>query len=358
MGWAGAGVPRLLALVVACAAALAVAVPIAFGGDAARARAAYRAMERTYLDPRSGDYREGAGGRVGAHAWPFSQAVAATIGIARLEGPFTPVDRVLASRFRLLDRRFRFHSLYATWPEAYAYYDDSEWIALDLLDGNALVPHAGAVRSAVSVFEAVASAWSTDSSLTCPGGIPWTTAPGNRDRNTISTGNGAVLGLRLYLLLHRAFFLQWSTRMLVWLDQCMLAPDGLFWDHLAANGTVDETEWSYNQGSVMEAYRLLYLATGNPSDLARAESIADTTLATFGSRWASSEPPEFAAIFFCRLLLLAQLDGHTNYVAAAQSYTDGLSTMPRTRLLAQAALVQLYAALAALQPPSQHSRPQ
>jgi hypothetical protein len=35
--------------------------------------------------------------------------------------------------------------------------------------------------------------------------------------------------------------------MLNWLDRCMLAPNGLYWDHIDANGVVDFTQWSYNQ---------------------------------------------------------------------------------------------------------------
>jgi hypothetical protein len=107
----------------------------------------------------------------------------------------------------------------------------------------------------------------------------------------------------------------------------------------------------------MEAYRLLYLATGNPADLARAESVADTTLAAFSSRWAS-EPPEFAASFFCRLLKLAALDGRTDYVAVAQAYANQLWNQRHHSLLEQAAVVQLYAALATAQLPRQHIRPQ
>jgi hypothetical protein len=28
--------------------------------------------------------------------------------------------------------------------------------------------------------------------------------------------------------------------MLAWLDQCLLGPDGLFWDNIGPDGTVDE----------------------------------------------------------------------------------------------------------------------
>jgi hypothetical protein len=314
-------------------------------------------MERKFFDPRSGDYRDTAGGPVGSHAWPYSQALAATLEVAPLEPRNLHVRRVLRQRFALLDRRFRSGQLYTTSPQGYLYYDDNEWISFDFLDWNDLHSNPTAVRKAAGVFGALAAAWSSDPTFACPGGVPWTTAPGYPSRNTVSTANAAVLGLRLYLLSPQPFLLQSSTLMLGWLDECLLAPNGLFWDNIGPNGTVDQTEWSYNQGSVIEAYRLLYLATGNPADLARAESVADTTLAALRSRW-SSEPPEFAAIFFRRLLSLAAVDGRTDYVAAAQAYASRLWKQRHHSLLEQAAVVQLYAALATTKLAGQHARPQ
>ncbi|HET8752058.1 MAG TPA: glycoside hydrolase family 76 protein, partial [Gaiellaceae bacterium] len=189
-------------------------------------------------------------------------------------------------------------------------------------------------------------AWDGDATKTCPGGVQWADVPGNDDRNTVSTANGAIVGLRLYRLTGRAAYLRWSERMLGWVENCLHGSDGLYWDHVGGDGRIDRTEWSYNQGSMLEAYRLHYAITGDRADLRRAESIADATLAAFRGRW-STEPPIFAAIFFRRLLTLSAVDGRRGYVAAAQRYADRLSRAPRHRLFAQAALVQLYAALAA-----------
>jgi len=350
-------VKGLLVPLLACAVVLVVGVRLALADDAARARVAYAAMERTFFDPRRGDYRDAEGGPAGSHAWPFSQALAAALEVAPLERPRSQTSQVLRRRFALLDRRFRSGQLYTATPHGYVYYDDNEWIALDQLDWNNLHARPNAVRKAEQIFTAISTAWSSNTSWTCPGGVPWTTMPGEQSRNTVSTANAAVLGLRLYQLDPQPPLLQWSTRMLTWLDQCLLAPNGLFWDNIQPNGTVDQAQWSYNQGSVMEAYRLLYLATGNPADLARAESIADLTLAAFGSRW-PTEPPEFAAIFFRRLLSLASLDGRTDYVATAQAYANQLRRRPRHSLLQQAALVQLYATLATPQPPTPSAHPQ
>lgn len=175
--------------------------------------------------------------------------------------------------------------------------------------------------------------------------MQWTNARGNDDRNTVSTANGAVVGLRLYLLTHRASYLRWSRRMVGWVERCLHDPDGLYADHVSGDGSIDRTEWSYNQGSMLAAYRLLYRATGDRSDLARAEAIGDATLTRFRGRW-SREPAAFGAIFFRRLLELAAVDRRLDYVAAARRYAAQLWAKPRRQLFEQAAVVQMYAALA------------
>jgi hypothetical protein len=341
------GVYSLVCLLVA---AVAVFMSIAAGygradKDAARARAAYGAMERTYFDSGSGDYRQTPRGRVGSHAWPFSQALAATIEVGRLRGSGSLARRAVRSRLRKLDSRFRAHGVYHAAPGSAVYWDDNEWIAQDMLDWDSLRASRSARLKAGEIFRAVTNAWDNDSTKVCPGGVQWTDARGNDDRNTVSTANGAVVGLRLYLLTRRTSYLQWSQRMIGWVDQCLHDPDGLYADNVGGDGKIDRTEWSYNQGAMLAAYRLLYRATGNRADLTRAEAIADATLHAYRGRW-SHEPTAFAAIFFRRLLDLAADDGRARYVAAAQHYAENLWQSPRRQLFAQAALVQVYAALA------------
>jgi hypothetical protein len=313
--------------------------------DAKRARLAYASLERTYLDRTSGDYRQTPRGRVGSHAWPFSQALAATIEVARLGGRNSTASRDAASRLRKLDSRFREHSVYRAAPGGDVYWDDNEWVAQDLLDWDAFHGSRAARRKAAQIFGALTRAWDPDPDKVCPGGVQWTDARGNDDRNTVSTANAAVVGLRLYLLTRRLSYLRWSQRMMAWVESCLHDSDGLYGDHVGGDGRIDRTEWSYNQGSMLEAYRLLYKATGQRSDLTQAETIADKTLAAFHGRW-RGEPAQFAAIFFRRLLDLAAADHRQNYVLAAQRYAAHLWTKPRSQLFVQAAIVQMYAALA------------
>jgi hypothetical protein len=303
-------------------------------------------MERHFVEPGKHGYRE-------TDAWPVSQAVAATIAVARIPGVTTDAAAFAASGFRQLGP-LRQGALYRASAGGAVYFDDNEWIAEDLLDWNLYRRDPAAVAGAEAIFGGVVKAWDADASTPCSGGVYWTTASGVGDRNTVSTANGALVGLRLYALTHRPVLLYWSRRMLEWLDACMLAPDGLYWDHVGPDGAVNRDEWTYNQGTLVGAYLLLYETTHDRSALARAESLADTTLAAFGGSRLAAEPPEFAAVFFRRLLELAAVDGRTSYVAAAQSYADAAWNDVRDpatglfseRLLGQAAFVQLYAQLA------------
>ena len=336
------------------------AAPIASNANASRAFQAYRAMQRYLFDARSGSYREGVGKRPGAHAWPISQAIAATIALARLPGADPGIARGARRRIERLED-LRSGAVYTASAGGSVYYDDNEWIAQDLLDADAAWRDAAARQRAAEIFDAVVRAWDSDPSHPCTGGIVWTEAPSNDDRNTVTTANGALLGLRLHALTQRSRLLHWSQRMLNWLDRCMLAPNGLYWDHIDSNGVVDYTHWSYNQGSLIGADVLLYRQTHDADALARAEALADATLAYFAGPKLASEPPEFAAIFFRNLLALAVIDGRNQYIDTAQAYADqawaqrdartNLVSFGRpVRLLEQAAIVQIYSALATARP--------
>jgi uncharacterized protein YyaL (SSP411 family) len=336
--------------------------------DAARAVASYNSMQRYLFDARSGLYLETAGAMTSARAWPASQAITAAIDVAAL--PSRRAAGAVPRYFSALDRHFRRGGLYTAWPGGDVYFDDNAWIAGTLLDWSQLQGSASARQRATALFARIVGAWDTNAKHACVGGIFWTAAAGNRDRNTVTTANVALLGLRLYAATHRADYLTWSQRLLGWVDRCMLGQDDLYWDHIALDGTVDKTYWSYNQGLVIGALVELYAITGDAATLARAEQLGDAALAYFGGRWDSDEPPEFAAVFFRYLLELASVGGRQDYVGAAETYAEhawSVSRNPRTglfsfsgrtRLLDQAALVQLYATLARQPVTSAPSEPQ
>jgi hypothetical protein len=342
------------AAVLACPA---VAAAPSHAGNAWRAEASFNAMEQYFFDRSSRDYREQRGQPAGSHAWPFSQALAAHIAIAAV--PSLKAKASVRARLATLERRFRNGATYTAWPKGDLYLDDNEWLAEDFLDWNTVSGDVVSLKRAAAIFAAVADAWDDVPKHPCSGGVFWTTASSNHDRNTVSTANGAVIGLRLYQATHNVSYLTWAKTMLAWLDRCMLAPNGLYWDHIDLSGKVNTAQWSYNQGSVIAAEVLLYRTTGDPSVLARAEQLADASIAYFNARWRHGEPPEFATLFFRSLLSLADTDGRADYIAAAEQYADDSWSTERDphtglfrylgkpSLLQQAGLVALYAALAA-----------
>jgi predicted alpha-1,6-mannanase (GH76 family) len=82
-----------------------------------------------------------------------------------------------------------------------------------------------------------------------------------------------------------------------WTSATLLDGDGLYVDHLALDGSIDPTRWSYNQGSMVAANALLYRADGDPEHLGRARDVATASLTHFDKARLMGQPPIFNAIF-------------------------------------------------------------
>lgn len=358
-------------LLAVLAAALASVAAGSAPGDRAlalgRARAAYAAMLRAYTA--GGAFRESAGPEDGAaaaaHAWPVSQAIAASIAMASIPRAGARYGPDVTSALAQLDGYWSAGAAAGT-PGGYAssasragaaaqYYDDNEWIALDLVEAYRLHPDPRLLLRAREIFQLVVSGWAFGVEP-CPGGVYWMRSADNRDRNAVTTLNGAILGLRLYALTQRPGYLRWARRMFDWSDRCLTRGDGLVADHIALDGTRDERAWSYNQGAYVAAAVLLAQASRDDRYLDAARRKAETALRAYGPAFAG-EPRIFVAIFFRDLALLDAVRPDTAYRSALARYADaewrsrdpasGLFGDPAgATLLDQAAMVQAYALLA------------
>jgi hypothetical protein len=357
-------VPRLRHLCVLClaaAAAGAVADPAGRAGhdpNRDRALASYAAMQRFFHHGNVYAETSFRRGWTPSHAWPFSQALAATLAVA----PTSDVRRRLGE----LERYWNPSSAPAGYdsvvrpPGGAQFYDDNEWIGLSLIDAYRLLGRPRDLLRARRLFGLVVHGWDREDAHACPGGVFWTRAASPDHRNTVSTANGALLALEIYDLTHARGYLAWAERMADWVQRCLRAPGDLFWDHVDSKGEPDPTEWSYNQGAMIGVDALLYRATGDTSYLVDAQHIAAAAVAHFRTR-VDEEPPFFLAIFFRNLLLLERIDPQTSYRDFVGEYASDAWTHlrdPRTglfrfepgrpvQLLEQAAMVQIYAYLAA-----------
>ncbi len=143
-----------------------------------------------------------------------------------------------------------------------------------------------------------------------------------------------------------------------WVRQCLLQPSGLYADHVNRKGVVEQTLWSYNQGSMIGAGALLFQTTGNPAYLNQARQTAAAALSYFTPERLGSEIASFPSIYFRNLLYLDSITHEPPGPKIAQAYVDYAwghlrlkndlflgGEPPEPQLLTQAAIVQIYALL-------------
>jgi len=330
------------------------------------ALAAYAAMQAAYYDPTTGLYPS-------ADAWPYGQAMAATISVAALPGLHARYAPDLIARLSGL-QAYADHidpapAGYVSTLDAPAsggtrFNDDNEWIGIELIRLYHLDHQPALLSAANGLLTMVTNQWDNTPNIKCPGGVPWQNIALNGDRNTVSNATGAELGAQLYLTTHNATDLQWAEAMYNWVRGCLLNNDGLYGDHTNGTGQIDPTEWTYNQGTMIGAGVMLYQATHNSGYLAQAEATAIKALATYTPEDLAVQGVGFDAIYTRNLLLLGSVSGDPRYVKFAQWFandewynvrdaTSGLflaGPAGQTQLLDQAAMVQVYALLA--EPPS------
>ncbi|MGA2319695.1 MAG: glycoside hydrolase family 76 protein [Solirubrobacteraceae bacterium] len=347
-------------------------------GDPARALLAFEAMQNHYYIEGSGLYE----GEPFAFLWPYSQALAATVSMANI--PHMPVSFASQIQARIVglssyldtDNSGASEGAYTSTLAAFdgtvappagpggtKYYDDNDWTGIELVRLYKLTHNAALLGSAEAVMAFEMAGWASSPELACPGGIPFSNAPENAERNTVTTAPAAELGVELYQLTRNVQYLQFAEQAYEWVRSCLLAPSGLYADHISPTGAVENTFWSYNQGTMIGAGTLLYQATGNGAYLYQARQSAQVALAYFTPERLGAEIPFFPSIYFRNLLYLDSVTHDPPGPKIAQAYVDYAwqhlrlsnnlfvaGSPASAQLLVQAAIVQIYALLSS--PPS------
>jgi hypothetical protein len=347
-------------------------------GNPARALLAFEAMQRYYYVPGSGLYA----GEPFSYLWPFSQALAATVSMANV--PKLPVSLSGELHARLIGLRTYLdlnnsgapEGIYTSTLAAFdgtvappvgpggaKYYDDNDWIGIELARHYEKSRNAGALGYAEGIMAFEIAGYSTDPALACPGGIPFSNGIGNTDRNTITTAPAAELAVQLYKITGNVQYLQFAETAYNWVRSCLLRPGNLYADHIRPHGVVDSTFWSYNQGVMIGAGTLLYQATGNSGYLYQARQTAQAARAYFTPQRLGEENPFFPSVYFRNLMYMDSVTHDPPGPKIAQAYVDYAwqhlrlsnnlfvaGSPASAQLLYQAAIVQIYALLSS--PPS------
>ena len=342
-------------------------------GNAARALAAFEAMQTHYYLLGSGLYA----GEPFSYLWPFSQALAVTVSLANIPHLGVSMARELKAREvglrSYLDANNSgaeegvFTSTLAAFdgtvappagPGGTKYYDDNDWVGIELVRLYKLTHEPSVRESAEAIMAFEMAGWQTNPELGCPGGIPFDNAVTNTDRNTVTTAPAAELALQLYGLTRNVQYLRFAEMAYQWVRTCLLQPGELYADHVNPKGVVEGSLWSYNQGTMIGAGAMLYQATGNSGYLYQARQTARAAVAYFTPERLAVENPFFPSVFFRNLMYLdsithdppgkAPAQNYVNYAWQSRRLSDNVfvaGTPPSAQLLYQAAVAQIYALL-------------
>jgi uncharacterized protein YyaL (SSP411 family) len=298
--------------------------------DGTRARVAWDALSsRCLAKAPNGQLVAKDGPRRGdrlAALWPLGQVIAAAAAMVPLGG--VSRDDVIDPLFRTLERYRSGHSFGPFPGDATRYYDDNAWIALDLLQLHHLLDDGALLERAIDLFGFLREGEDLG------GGIYW--VEGDRSRNTCSTGPSAQAALRLFDETGDEMYLDFADRQIRFLDANLRDENGLYRDHIASDGSVDPTVWSYNQGTPIGAAVLLARWQGEERWLERASLTAAAASRHFGAedRW-WQQPPVFNAVYFRNLLALLAVAPDATLLAGVDEYLErvwGESRHPDTGL--------------------------
>jgi hypothetical protein len=349
------------------------AKPPKLHGNPARALAAFQAMQKRYYVAGSGLYA----GEPYSYLWPFSQALAATISMADIPDLGVSLTHEIKARVTGLASYLDTNNSGApegtytstlaafdgtvappTGPGGPKYYDDNDWVGIELARLYRIEHNAAALGTAEGIMAFEMAGWQTSPTLGCPGGIPFSNSSENSQRNTVTTAPAAELAVQLYRITHNSQYLAFAQMAYQWVRSCLLSPNGLYADHVNRRGIVEPALWSYNQGTMIGAGTLLYQVTHNAEYLYEARQTAKAALTYFTPERLGAEIPFFASVYFRNLLYLDSVTHDPPGAKIAQAYVDYAwqhlrltgdvfvaGSPASAQLLVQAAIVQVYALL-------------
>jgi len=379
--------------------------------DAQRAIATYNSMQRYFYAANiySGDtsslYTESypQSGLRYSYLWPFSRALAGTITLSGIPASVlggASYQAAVADRLTGLSHYWDTSSNppgYAAYPTSpYGgggdkYYDDQAWVGLAAAQNFALTGDPTSLADAKNVFNFVyPSGWGGSASFD-PGGIYWVNqgvgvGASNHDRTTTSNAPNAEIALLLenFDPANAATYDAAASAIYGWVNHYLYnanasdtdpnapnpnytanQPPLMFDKVIGSNNTIDQTLYTYNQGTMIAANVREYQKTGNSAYLSEAEAIAQTALGTFNEAYYITHSAAFNAIYFRGLLVLYSVTANTGLQAqilqTIQTYANdawdnhrnsqGLFSFasaagPGYQLLDQGAMLQVYAMLA------------
>lgn len=152
------------------------------------------------------------------------------------------------------------------------YYDDEAWWALACLRAYELTGREEYLRRAVDLWGDIKQGYSADL-----GGAIWWRKDRHQEKNACINGPAAIIAARMYDLFGKSEDLEMARKLYAWIEDNLLSPSNLVWDHVTESGVVYWT-FTYNQGTFIGAAVWLYKVTGEQGYLEQAKRVADAVI--------------------------------------------------------------------------------
>lgn len=261
-----------------------------------------------------------------------------------------------------------------TAPQSDRFYDDNVWLGIDFTDTYLATKEDKYLQKAKLIWKFIESG--TDDNL--GGGIYWCEQK-KGSKNTCSNAPGSVFALKLFKATQDSTYLKQGEQLYKWTQtQLQDSTDYLYFDNISLNGKIGKAKFAYNSGQMMQSAALLYQLTKNPDYLEDAQSIAKECYNYFFTDFTTDTGESlkmlkqgniwFTAVMLRGFIELYQLDQNKTFIDAFNqclSYawdnardenglfgtdlTGNNNNNKKKWLLTQAAMVEMYSRLAAIQ---------
>lgn len=259
-----------------------------------------------------------------------------------------------------------------TAPQSDRFYDDNIWLGINFTDTYLITRDIKYLHKAELLWKFIESG--TDNKL--GGGIYWCEQK-KISKHTCSNAPGAVFALKLFQATQNSLYLNKGKQLYNWTKTHLQDPaDYLYFDNITLDGKIGKAKFAYNSGQMMQSASLLYQFTGKKEYLADAQNIAKGCHNYFFMNYTPQHTGTFKMIkkgdiWFTAVMLrgfieLYLLDHDKTYLNSFNQSLDyawkhardekglfntdftGESQDNRKWLLTQAAMVEMYARLAAI----------
>ena len=254
------------------------------------------------------------------------------------------------------------------------YYDDNIWIGIEFTNLYMLTRDKEYLGKAKMIWSFILSGMDD----TFDGGIYWCEQK-KESKNTCSNAPGSVFALKLFKATNDSLYFKRGKELYKWTQKNLQdSTDYLYFDNIRLDGKIGKAKFAYNSGQMMQSAALLYQLTKNPDYLEDAQSIAKECYNYFFTDFTTDTGESlkmlkqgniwFTAVMLRGFIELYQLDQNKTFIDAFNqclSYawdnardenglfgtdlTGNNNNNKKKWLLTQAAMVEMYSRLAAIQ---------